>query len=205
MRYTIEDIRQMPEGQTFDCKSIHIEPKALANTIVAMANADGGMIAVGISDKTRRIEGVDRMCRELSAIGTKEPQYHLVAFIMKASVWANELEEGQERTRKGQENIPGNQKQLEIGQKDSDTTQKNYPEKLPRKTTQKISAIQKKIVAFLRNNPKASRSEITSYISSITEDGVKYHLKVLQNKAVIKRIGPDKGGYWKVLSENQDE
>ncbi len=54
------------------------------------------MIAVGISDKTRRIEGVDRMCRELSAIGTKEPQYHLVAFIMKASVWANVLEEGQE-------------------------------------------------------------------------------------------------------------
>lgn len=60
MRYTIEDIRQMPEGQTFDCKSIHIEPKALANTIVAMANADGGMIAVGISDKTRRIEGVNQ-------------------------------------------------------------------------------------------------------------------------------------------------
>ena len=196
MRYTIEEICQMPEGQTFDCKSIHIEPKALANTIVAMANADGGMIAVGISDKTRRIEGVDRMCRELSAIGTKEPQYHLVAFIMKASVWANELEEGQERTRKGQENIPGNQKQLEIGQKDSDTTQKNYPEN---------QCHTKKIVAFLRNNPKASRSEITSYISSITEDGVKYHLKVLQNKAVIKRIGPDKGGYWKVLSENQDE
>ena len=43
-------------------------------------------------------EGVDRMCRELSAIGTKEPQYHLVAFIMKASVWANLLEEGQEKT-----------------------------------------------------------------------------------------------------------
>lgn len=35
MRYTIDDIRQMPEGQTFDCKSFHIEPKALANTIVA--------------------------------------------------------------------------------------------------------------------------------------------------------------------------
>ena len=39
-----------------------------------------------------------RMCCELSAIGTKEPQYHLVAFIMKASVWANLLEEGQEKT-----------------------------------------------------------------------------------------------------------
>ena len=68
MRYTIEDIRQMPEGQTFDCKSIHIEPKALANTIVAMANADGGMIAVGISDKTRRIEGVDQDKAHLNEI-----------------------------------------------------------------------------------------------------------------------------------------
>ena len=64
-------------------------------------------------------EGVDRMCRELSAIGTKEPQYHVVAFIMKATVWANELE-------KGQENFPGDQIEGE-------TTQKNYPEKLPRK------------------------------------------------------------------------
>ena len=153
-------------------------------------------------------EGVDRMCRELSAIGTKEPQYHLVAFIMKATVWANVLDEGQERARKGkkgQENIPGNQKQPKSGQKDSGTTQKNYPEKLPRKTTQKISAIQKEIVDFLRNNPKASRSEITTYVGSITEDGVKYHLKVLQNKSVIKRIGPDKGGYWKVLSDETSD
>ena len=68
MRYTIEEIRQMPEGQTFDCKSIHIEPKALANTIVAMANADGGMIVVGISDKTRRIEGVNQDKAHLNEI-----------------------------------------------------------------------------------------------------------------------------------------
>lgn len=68
MRYTIEELRQKAEGQTFDCKSIHIEPKALATTIVAMANADGGMIAVGISDKTRRIEGVDQDTAHLNEI-----------------------------------------------------------------------------------------------------------------------------------------
>ena len=71
-------------------------------------------------------EGVDRMCRELSAVGTKEPQYHLVAFIMKATVWANVLEEGQGRVIKGQDSFPGDQTKGE-------TTQKNYPEKLPRK------------------------------------------------------------------------
>ena len=57
---TIEDIKERPEGQTFDCKSVKIEPKALAVPIVAMANADGGMLAIGISDKTRRIEGIDQ-------------------------------------------------------------------------------------------------------------------------------------------------
>ena len=35
------------------------------------------------------------MCRELSALGVKEPQYHFVAFIMKATVCAKVLEEGQ--------------------------------------------------------------------------------------------------------------
>lgn len=57
---TIEDIKNRAEDQTFDCKSVKIEPKALAVPIVAMANADGGVLAIGISDKTRRIEGVDQ-------------------------------------------------------------------------------------------------------------------------------------------------
>ena len=54
----IQEIQNRKEDQTFDCKSIQIEPKALAISIVAMANADGGVIAIGVSDKTRRIEGI---------------------------------------------------------------------------------------------------------------------------------------------------
>lgn len=57
---TIDEILKMGEGQTFDFKSIQIDPKALAIIIVAMANADGGDVAVGISDKHRRIEGIDQ-------------------------------------------------------------------------------------------------------------------------------------------------
>ena len=33
--------------------------EVLAIPIIAFANADGGTVAIGISDKTRRIEGVD--------------------------------------------------------------------------------------------------------------------------------------------------
>lgn len=56
---TIEEILAFDEMQIFDRKSINIDPKALAVTLVAFANADGGTVAIGISDKTRRIEGTD--------------------------------------------------------------------------------------------------------------------------------------------------
>jgi len=56
---TIEDYRTLPEGQTFDRKSARIEPKALAVIMVAMANADGGIIAIGIEDDGS-VSGIDR-------------------------------------------------------------------------------------------------------------------------------------------------
>ena len=65
---TIQEITTRKEGQTFDCKSIQIEPKALAVPIVAFANADGGVIAIGVSDKTRKIEGVDQHTEKLNEL-----------------------------------------------------------------------------------------------------------------------------------------
>ena len=86
---------------------------------------------------------------------------------------------------------------------------RNYPEttqKLPRnypETTQKqaldITPVQKEIIDFLLKCPYAGRKEISSHLDSLSEDGVKYNLKLLQQKGIIKRIGPNKGGYWKVL------
>lgn len=64
----IDEILQLEETQVFDRKSINIEPKALAISIVAFANADGGTIAIGISDKTRRIEGVDFESQKLNEL-----------------------------------------------------------------------------------------------------------------------------------------
>lgn len=65
---TIQEIITHKEDQTFDCKSIQIDPKALAVPIVAFANADGGIIAIGVSDKTRKIEGVDQHTEKLNEL-----------------------------------------------------------------------------------------------------------------------------------------
>ncbi len=54
---TIQEITTRNEDQTFDCKSIQVDPKALAVPIVAMANADGGVLAIGVADKIRTFEG----------------------------------------------------------------------------------------------------------------------------------------------------
>ena len=65
---TIQEIIVRKEDQTFDCKSIQIDPKALAVPIVAFANADGGVIAIGVSDKTRKIEGIDQHTEKLNEL-----------------------------------------------------------------------------------------------------------------------------------------
>ena len=65
---TIQEIQTRKEDQTFDCKSIQIDPKALAVPIVAMANADGGVIAIGVSDKKRTLEGVDQHTEKLNEL-----------------------------------------------------------------------------------------------------------------------------------------
>ena len=98
--------------------------------------------------------------------------------------------------RKRQESIPNDQAEGGTTQK----LPKNYPE-TTRKQDIDITPAQKGIIDFLLLHPYAGRKEISSNIGSLSEDGVKYNLKVLQQKGIIKRIGPANGGYWKVLSD----
>jgi ATP-dependent DNA helicase RecG len=67
--------------------------------------------------------------------------------------------------------------------------------KTTRKTTQKTT---QKIIALIDENPKITRRELAE-VTGLTEDGIKYHLKKMQDEAIIERIGPDKGGYWAVV------
>ena len=65
---TIEQLISLEEGQTFDRKSSRIALSDLAVVLTAMANADGGIVAVGISDKMRSVEGVDNDLHKLNEL-----------------------------------------------------------------------------------------------------------------------------------------
>lgn len=53
------------ENKIFDRKSAQLKPSDIAGEISAYANANGGTIVFGISDKTRRLEGIN-------AVGTEK-------------------------------------------------------------------------------------------------------------------------------------
>ena len=69
-------------------------------------------------------------------------------------------------------------------------------QKSSEETTQKTT---QKIIDLIKENKNISRKELAEKIDNITEDGIKYHLNKLKKQGVLKRIGPDKGGYWKII------
>ena len=64
---TIEDIQKTAEFQVFDRKSAKIDAKALAVLLVAFANADGGIAAIGV-ENDGEITGVDGMLEHVNEL-----------------------------------------------------------------------------------------------------------------------------------------
>ena len=52
------------EDQWFDRKSVRAEPKSLAHVLVAFANAEGGVVVVGVSNGS--VEGVKAQAHKLN-------------------------------------------------------------------------------------------------------------------------------------------
>lgn len=82
------------------------------------------------------------------------------------------------------------------------TTQKTT-QKGDQKTTRKRpesdqSKQEDVIIELLKGNPYISRKEISGRLG-LHDSSVKRRLASLQEKGVIKRIGPDKGGYWEIV------
>ncbi len=70
-------------------------------------------------------------------------------------------------------------------------------EDLTQKTTQETT---QEIIEAITKKSDITQKELAAVIG-ITEDGVKYHITRLRKKGVLKRIGPDKGGYWEVVKK----
>ena len=54
----------------------------------------------------------------------------------------------------------------------------------------------------MKDNPYITTQEIADQIGIIRR-GVAKHIKKLQEKGIIHRVGPDKGGHWEVIVQDE--
>lgn len=80
--------------------------------------------------------------------------------------------------------------------------QASLPQKTTQKTTQKRIAMAQRLLDMIRVNPASSRVDMADALG-ISTDGVKYHLRRLQEAGRLRRIGPDKGGHWEVQAPSK--
>ena len=59
-----------------------------------------------------------------------------------------------------------------------------------------------KILGGISENPRITIPELAK-MAGLSQIGVKYNLKKLKKDGVLKRVGPDKGGHWKVLEKRR--
>lgn len=69
------------------------------------------------------------------------------------------------------------------------------PQKTPQKTPQKLPEA---ILLLLRGQPELSSAQIALLLGK-SESAVKRATRKLRQSGRLTRIGPDKGGYWKVI------
>ena len=69
------------------------------------------------------------------------------------------------------------------------------------KTVEKtVAKTVEKILDAIKSNPKITQNELAE-IAGLTRRGIEWNLAKLKEKGIIKRIGPAKGGYWKIIKK----
>ena len=77
------------------------------------------------------------------------------------------------------------------------TTEKT--KKTTGKTTEKITEkTSEKVLSAIQKNPTILTEELAEMLN-LTVDAVNWQIKKLKNIEFLRRVGPDKGGYWEVL------
>ena len=74
----------------------------------------------------------------------------------------------------------------------------NEPENEPETVNEPENALQQRIIELIRSNPTMSYDEL----AQLTQKGrtsIMRHIAKLKTLGLLKRIGPKKGGYWKII------
>jgi len=57
-----------------------------------------------------------------------------------------------------------------------------------------------KIMALMKEQPEIKQAELAASLQ-ISVKAIEKHIKNLREQGIIRRIGPDKGGHWKIIKQ----
>ncbi|MBQ6729643.1 MAG: winged helix-turn-helix transcriptional regulator [Bacteroidales bacterium] len=112
----------------------------------------------------------------------------------------SEVETTQKTTQKTTEKTESNQETTQKSGLENEIDVENGL-KITQKTTEEAETTQKttqKILSLIKQKSDITRQELAE-ACGISSDGIKWQLKKLQEKGVIRRVGPDKGGHWEIV------
>ena len=121
-------------------------------------------------------EGFDRICREQEANGANVPSFRTDEFILKITV------------PKVSEKVNVNDERVDINVTENVTD-------ASQKTSQKTS---QKIIDLIKEDPYISTSKMAEIIG-VDRRNIARNIKKLQEQGAVRRVGPDKGGFWEVI------
>ncbi len=77
----------------------------------------------------------------------------------------------------------------------------SHPERVNPDQPENRQKVGDRILAFLRENPSASRREIAGALAGVTEGSVRYRIDKFKQIGKLRRVGPDRGGRWEVIED----
>jgi ATP-dependent DNA helicase RecG len=72
----------------------------------------------------------------------------------------------------------------------------------PNRLGEKVSGNAQKVIDLIINDSRITISELSEKLS-ISTTAVERHITRLKAKGLLKRVGPDRGGYWRVVVDNK--
>ena len=225
---TREELRKLiADGETvhLECKlAKNAIPANFWETYSSFANTDGGTILLGVKEENHKftVVGVDD-ARNAKIFNI----FSLVKIGERSGMGLSQLygnweEAGYARPQLSESFNPERTKveiEVEVAEKPSKVAEKvaekqgkvaekvaeKYTEKdtetrseYTEKVTEKLSETEERIVALILSNAHITQKMLSEAIG-LTRQYVGRCMDSLQARNIIRRIGPDKGGYWEVL------
>lgn len=116
-------------------------------------------------------EGFDRICREQEANGANVPSFRTDEFILKITV----PKVAEKVTVNVTEKMNATENVIDVSQKTS-----------------------QKIIDLIKEDPYISTSKMAEIIG-VDRRNIARNIKKLQEQGVVRRVGPDKGGFWEII------